>query len=199
MNRNHFTKYLQNTTLLNHDSLEQLRILTTESPWFQAGWILYLKNLKAVDSPQFEEVLKKVAVMVPDRKQLYKFLNDEIQFSVETTENEQMSGYSLDNNSSEGHQGNALIDRFLNSGAGNSIRANQRTQLTESAVNKDILEKSVIENDELVTETLANIYFHQKNYEKAIKAFKKLSLKYPEKNIYFASRIKEIEVIKNNT
>lgn len=52
---------------------------------------------------------------------------------------------------------------------------------------------SVQENDDLVTETLANIYADQGNFEKAIKSFKKLQLKYPEKKIYFAGRIKEIE------
>lgn len=52
---------------------------------------------------------------------------------------------------------------------------------------------SVQENDDLVTETLANIYADQGNFEKAIKSFEKLQLKYPEKKIYFAGRIKEIE------
>ena len=52
---------------------------------------------------------------------------------------------------------------------------------------------SVQEDDDLVTETLANIYADQENYDKAIKAFEKLQLKYPEKSVYFAGRIKEIQ------
>jgi hypothetical protein len=52
---------------------------------------------------------------------------------------------------------------------------------------------SVQDNDDLITETLANIYADQENFEKAIKSFQKLQLKYPEKKIYFAGRIKEIE------
>lgn len=52
---------------------------------------------------------------------------------------------------------------------------------------------SVQEDDDLVTETLATIYADQGNPEKAIKAFKKLQLKYPEKRVYFANRIKEIQ------
>lgn len=52
---------------------------------------------------------------------------------------------------------------------------------------------SVQENDDLVTETLANIYADQEHFEKAINAFEKLQLKYPEKRVYFASRIKEIQ------
>jgi len=56
-----------------------------------------------------------------------------------------------------------------------------------------VLKNSVAEPDEMVTETLAMIYFQQKKYDKALEAFQKLSLKYPEKSAYFASRIEEIE------
>ncbi|MDO5510619.1 MAG: tetratricopeptide repeat protein [Weeksellaceae bacterium] len=50
----------------------------------------------------------------------------------------------------------------------------------------------------LMTETLANIYLEQKKYDKAIKAFTILRLKYPEKSGYFADRIKEIKELQNN-
>lgn len=53
------------------------------------------------------------------------------------------------------------------------------------------------EYSDLMTETLAQIYIEQKKYDKAIKAYKILSLKYPEKNSLFANRIKEIEKFKN--
>lgn len=54
------------------------------------------------------------------------------------------------------------------------------------------------EYSDLMTETLAQIYIEQKKYDKAIKAYKILILKYPEKNSLFANRIKEIENLKNS-
>ena len=56
---------------------------------------------------------------------------------------------------------------------------------------------STNEYSDLMTETLAQIYTEQKKFDKAIRAYKILSLKYPEKSIFFADRIKEIEILKN--
>lgn len=44
-----------------------------------------------------------------------------------------------------------------------------------------------------VSETLAKIYAVQGNYPKAIQAYEQLSLKYPEKKIFFANQIKELK------
>lgn len=45
----------------------------------------------------------------------------------------------------------------------------------------------------LMTETLANLYFEQKLYTKAIKAFEVLAHKHPEKKDYFENKIQEIK------
>ena len=43
------------------------------------------------------------------------------------------------------------------------------------------------------TETLAHVYIKQRRYEKALEIIMTLSLKYPEKNIYFADQIRFLE------
>ncbi len=52
-------------------------------------------------------------------------------------------------------------------------------------------ERSIAENEEIVSETLAFLYSQQKLYDKAIQMYEKLSLKYPEKSRFFAEKIKE--------
>lgn len=50
----------------------------------------------------------------------------------------------------------------------------------------------------LMSDTLAQIYVKSGAYEKALFMYEKMCLKYPEKNSYFAARIKEIKNIINN-
>jgi len=65
---------------------------------------------------------------------------------------------------------------------------------------KNLAQENSFNSNELMTETLAKVYLEQKNYKKAIQAYRILSLKYPEKNSFFADRISDLEKIEiNNT
>lgn len=52
--------------------------------------------------------------------------------------------------------------------------------------------RSMTDDEEIVTETLAILFFKQGNPTKAIKIYEKLSLLFPEKSSYFAAQIKKI-------
>ena len=64
---------------------------------------------------------------------------------------------------------------------------------TESSVPADEEQASEGGGDEYLTETLAKIYVKQQRYDKALEIIKKLNLKYPKKNIYFADQIRYLE------
>ena len=181
--------------LLNENTAVELKNLTEKYPWFQLAWLLYLKNLKQIESPDYNSVLKKTAVRISDSKLLYNFLNSGFQkkqYKIEFENQIQVLDESeIENN------GNSLIDKFLSSNSGKIRNFHDEVNGTELENRIEIIEKSTAENDDIITETLAAIYLQQKNYEKALDAYKKLSLKYPEKSIYFAIQIKEIEKIKN--
>jgi len=57
----------------------------------------------------------------------------------------------------------------------------------------DLSEPYTHSSDRLMTETLAKVYLQQKNYKKAIQAYKILILKNPEKSGFFADQIRAIE------
>lgn len=82
---------------------------------------------------------------------------------------------------------NNLIDNFIKS----NPKIDPKNRL--EAENHDISSDSIQENDHFITDTLANIYLKQGHYAKAIFAYEKLSLKYPEKSTYFAGQIAEIK------
>lgn len=59
--------------------------------------------------------------------------------------------------------------------------------------NIDISTGSIQEDSDLLSETLIKVYIKQGLFEKAIESYEKLSLKYPEKNVYFASQIEILQ------
>lgn len=103
-----------------------------------------------------------------------------------------------DNSDNEGGEDNPagtdLIDRFLRE----KPRIEPRSPLEDEPPPADMSEKSTREIDEFFTETLARVYVQQKHYRKAIYAYEKLCLKYPEKYSYFADRIDEIKRMVNH-
>jgi len=86
-------------------------------------------------------------------------------------------------------QNDDLIDRFIKENPPFSVK-----QPGDLEVIKRIESQidSSLESDEFITETLARIYKKQGLYQKSINAFQRLSLKYPEKSVYFARQIEDI-------
>lgn len=85
-----------------------------------------------------------------------------------------------------------LVDRFLKSDP------KITPQKAEFYSPGNVAKLSIADNEEFVSETLAGIYEKQGYFAKAIRVYEKLSLKIPGKSTYFASRIKELEALKNN-
>ncbi|MFW5755381.1 MAG: tetratricopeptide repeat protein [Tangfeifania sp.] len=197
MQTEEFYHLIENPAKLNEDTLQDLKNITSEFPYFQSAWMLYLKNLKKTGHADFEEVLKKAAVAVPNRKKLYRFLNQENVFSAADYYFEQNGAADSGGGLAENEKSGSLIDKFLSSDPSPIRMEKQQEDETDDEADNEIIAKSVAEPDELVTETLAMIYFEQKKYDKALDAFRKLSLKYPEKSVYFAIRMEEIEKLKN--
>jgi tetratricopeptide (TPR) repeat protein len=86
---------------------------------------------------------------------------------------------------------NELIDEFIK----NEPRISRPQASFFNPV--DAAKESIVDEENIVSETLAMIYFDQGRFEKAINIYRKLSLKYPEKSSYFAALIeKAVEELK---
>lgn len=89
-----------------------------------------------------------------------------------------------------------IIDNFLNIERPRIVPVVKKEHRPSSI--SEQVESATSESDDLMSETLAGIYIKQKHYDKAISIFEKLRLKYPEKNVYFANRISELEKLINH-
>ena len=90
-----------------------------------------------------------------------------------------------------------LIDKFIQ----------ERPKIIPSETTSNTTKKEESKNpsiaytqpsESLMTETLAKVYLQQKNYKKAIQAYKILILKNPEKSGFFADQIRAIEKLINS-
>lgn len=86
-----------------------------------------------------------------------------------------------------------LIERFI----ANNPRISPIGEAHEEREPTDISQPFTENTEGLVSETLAKIYIKQKYYYRALDIYKKLSLKYPEKNSYFAGQIQTIKDLIN--
>jgi len=214
-------QYIQSPEKLNPDTLPFLRELILRHPAFEAAWILYLRNLKNISDPSFEQELINGAPRIQNRRKLYIFLNSKTtennpnKFSPANDKAQNSDLFDLifapdytfnrsDNAEDSANQANigdkkeiekktSLIDKFLETQPKMPIIKPEETVSSSTGYQT---EKD--ENDDLVTETLASIYAQQGYYKKAIKIFEKLSLKYPEKSSYFAAHIEKITNLMNN-
>lgn len=98
-------------------------------------------------------------------------------------------------------RGHEMIDGFIQKSEKEpSLRLKPLDQKeSPSQAVEELLLQEEEEEDSCFTDTLAKIYIKQQRYAKALEIIKKLSLKYPKKNAYFADQIRFLEkLIINN-
>jgi len=214
-------QYMQFPEKLDAETLPFLRELTEQHPAFETGWILYLKNLKNLNDSSFDQELLHGAIRIQDRRRLYLFLNSNKKEIVvqplppktNITEDpvynlffpaefivdppimmaEPPMGDVARSIQKKPNKRFGLIEKFIEAQP-KMPPAKELASLPPTEIKKP----KDPESEDLVTETLASIYAHQGYYKKAIQIFEKLSLKYPEKNTYFAGQIEKIKNLMNN-
>ncbi len=197
-------KYLKNPSLLSEETLPGLESLVREYSWFHPGWVLYIRNLKNLEDPEFASLLPQVALRVTDRRWLRDFLeNEPLQESRENFHAgasyavpDYQTGVAGDDSKMMpvNPEKKRLIDNFLLGGG--DFKTLSNIEFKSSQV--DLAEKAGSVSDGIITETFAQLLVSQEKYSEAVQAFEKLSLRFPEKSIYFATRIEDIKKIMNH-
>jgi len=221
--------YIEHPEMIDNEIFNKLKDIVKQYPYFHLARILYLKSLYGKNRDKFYIELKKSTVYIPDKKQLFKFLNEDLNFNeykqrissfndsteekqstiedksndglleFEVTNIDNTSVYDIEKETNrieespkEEHKDNQqLIDEFIK----NSPRIS-KTNCKEIDT-KNYADRSELD-EECMTETLAKIYVKQKLYRKAIAVYEKLSLKNPQKSVYFVNHVNELKKILND-
>ena len=192
--KNLLSKIIKNFNPEDEKQSLELKKILNSYPYFQFVSAYLLKTLKIQGKQSFNELLPKTALLSNNRKHLRDWLFSS--HEIVTPENSKIEKYSfldwfdiINDDVPKVEKKLDLIDQFIK----NSPKIEfSNEEKTESQIMIDTKIK-----DELITEPLAKIYVSQKKFNKAIKAYDILSLKYPKKSSFFADQIVYIKKLKN--
>ncbi len=164
----------------------------------------YLNNLLSLESTSHEQVYQQEPVaieLLEDREEEKKtrlsipYYQLENEFPEEKMLSlDELANEWLTKKKQKEERRDTLIEKFI------ETEPSIAKFTGESASSPEITATDTDSTTEFFSETLAKIYIRQQLYDKAIATYSKLSLKYPEKSVYFASQIEKIkENLNNNT
>ena len=194
-----FISLIAQPNIINTNDIIFLDDILLKHPYCQTAQILLTKGLLNTNSIRYNRQLKKAASYCGNREKLFKLITlyktttpEEIKERQENRTNELGIGKPLDFKIGENHSFSEWL-KLVNVKKIKREKTDLIAQFTEKEfkIKKprkeaffkpiDIAKDSLIENKDLVTPVLAQVYLEQGHYEKAIKAYEKLIFKYPKK------------------
>ena len=191
---NTFSKIIEGFDSMDSSKSLELKKILNSYPYFQSASAYYLKTLKAQKKDSYRELLPKTAMLTFNRSILRNWLHsDEIkdnQGKIKTEKYSFLDWFDVINDDMpKVDEKFDLIDEFIKNPP--KIKINNDYEVKSSFKTDQKIK------DELITETLAKIYVKQEKFNKAIKAYEILSLKYPKKSSFFADQINDIKKLKS--
>ena len=188
--KNYIINSLSTSSNLTMKDYEEIEKISKDFSYYLPSKLLMLLILKNNDVIEYYKKLNEFSIQFIDRKFLKKTIedgrsNNEIKEVFEDIE--------IINSPNE----NSFLDWILktksikNQDILDSENRWQELNLSNLKVSSRSLKK--ITKEDYMTETLAKVYVKQEKYKEAMKAYKILSLKYPEKISLFANQIKDLK------
>ncbi|MDR1887436.1 MAG: hypothetical protein LBQ70_05915 [Prevotellaceae bacterium] len=209
MNFKLLDKYINLDIPVGTGEINDLEALVSENPWFALGRVLLLKGYSNENRPEYGEACRLTAFYTPARKRLYRFLAkknvEDAQTHTNTggeaksvPENRDLSFFSREYfapddfsavfSNNNGSEKDDLIANF--------IKESPKIIPAADIVPQDLNFEKTVDDNDIASETLAEIYLSQGLYDRAIECYGKLILQDSKKSIYFAAKIDEIRNLK---
>ena len=196
-----------------NQSIEKLRILAKNNPeealisikkmkkkypYFTALRVLELEVIRSSHPKRYKSALRSCALQTTQRNILYQHLedlaqslasgNDQVIMPDAKNMHSFLEWLDVVGTNPENQTASSFdwIDKFI-------VNNPKISPPNRTSTPKDLSPQNKLSKNKIMTETLAHLYWKQKKYDEAQKAFKILSLKYPEKSSLFADHIKKIK------
>ena len=187
-----FLRVLNNPNKINKDNYKSFLKLSKDYPFFNSVHLINLFISKKFSSIEYEKNLKNFSLKFIDRKYLYNILKDDGFFT-----KKEVIEIINDLKTTELKNKNSFLEWISKTKSVENIQPSKNFGIDESFISnlkyKQKNKSNKITKEDFMTETLAKVYLKQNKLNEALKAYKILSLKYPEKISLFADQIRFIK------